>query len=695
MTAPILCTSSRPSVFGIAPSARAHPPEQAEAQRRKRLASPADPDTRRWRLVLMPSPRTPKLPTGEGSSGMQILSFEVIGLHGSDKPRQLELHHDLNILTGYNGSGKTTLLKLMWYLLSGNVRQALIELEFKRATLKTDLYILEVSRVSENTCKGVLNIGGDEQYFEDVYDSSDDLIVDARDEIGDFTSATGTSLFFPTFRRIEGGFTVNQKGGNAPGGGLLFNAARSKNDLQDAVLSVSRRLSNGGHTFVTSISTVDIVELILKKYTDLSERAGDIQRRTTQDVVERIKRFRRGSDEALSPSNDDAEELLDNVQSLIESVDDERARIMAPLEAIQSLGAKVFRHSGVAVGTRLSFGNAANAINSDALSAGEKQMLSFICYNALTENSVIFIDEPELSLHVDWQRLLFPTLLGQDKSNQFIIATHSPFIYSKYPDKEILLSNDRGDIEGDLSVKAEISVDEAVSVITRSSLPTVITEGDDDYVVYRKIEDNASDLGISLFPVGGKSKAITVWQSIPDDRRESVMLLLDRDCWIFTGVPREFSIPQIILTEGYSVENDLYRDGDWEALLSGSERRVFDQELEVVARWFSHRLAARENDPSLEIAWHAAHVLAACANESLGEGDPFGVLDDYQRLLRGKTLLDVLIRQLSRRGRAVKHNRRSLMEAAAVRRASNFTRIENAIRKFFDNDNSSSVVAVA
>jgi predicted ATP-binding protein involved in virulence len=50
-------------------------------------------------------------------------------------------------------------------------------------------------------------------------------------------------------------------------------------------------------------------------------------------------------------------------------------------------------------------------------------------------------------LHVDWQRQLFPTLLSQGISNQFIIATHSPFIYSKYPDKEILLGYDRGDSE--------------------------------------------------------------------------------------------------------------------------------------------------------------------------------------------------------------------------------------------------------
>lgn len=96
----------------------------------------------------------------------------------------------------------------------------------------------------------------------------------------------------------------------------------------------------------------------------------------------------------------------------------------------------------------LNFGDAANAINSDLLSAGEKQMFSFIAYNTFYQDTIFIIDEPELSLHIDWQRTLFPTLLKQGTSNQFIVATHSPFIYSKYPDKELQLISDRGDCEG-------------------------------------------------------------------------------------------------------------------------------------------------------------------------------------------------------------------------------------------------------
>ena len=122
-----------------------------------------------------------------------------------------------------------------------------------------------------------------------------------------------------------------------------------------------------------------------------------------------------------------------------------REEILAPFDEVRKVIEGLFRNIGINIGTRLSFGNAAGAVNSDALSAGEKQMLSFICYNAFYKDAIVFIDEPELSLHVDWQRMLFPILMRQQSTNQFIISTHSPFIYSKFPQNEISLDIDRGD----------------------------------------------------------------------------------------------------------------------------------------------------------------------------------------------------------------------------------------------------------
>ena len=105
---------------------------------------------------------------------------------------------------------------------------------------------------------------------------------------------------------------------------------------------------------------------------------------------------------------------------------------------------RILKHRGIKVTEAITFGEAAESITSDKLSAGEKQMLSFLCYNAFNADSCIFIDEPEISLHVDWQRTLFPTLLNNPHQISSSWPRIPPFIYSKYADKELMLNPDRG-----------------------------------------------------------------------------------------------------------------------------------------------------------------------------------------------------------------------------------------------------------
>ncbi|MEU0482335.1 ATP-binding protein [Streptosporangium sp. NPDC006013] len=65
----------------------------------------------------------------------------------------------------------------------------------------------------------------------------------------------------------------------------------------------------------------------------------------------------------------------------------------------------------------------------DKLSSGEKHLFTLMCnlVSARQRNSVFFVDEPELSLNVKWQRELIPALLACTKGSsvQVILATHS------------------------------------------------------------------------------------------------------------------------------------------------------------------------------------------------------------------------------------------------------------------------------
>ena len=64
------------------------------------------------------------------------------------------------------------------------------------------------------------------------------------------------------------------------------------------------------------------------------------------------------------------------------------------------------------------------------LSSGERQILSML-YAATYQSDrgrVVLIDEPELSLHIDWQRKLLDRMAQQLGQRQIIVCTHSPEI---------------------------------------------------------------------------------------------------------------------------------------------------------------------------------------------------------------------------------------------------------------------------
>ena len=67
----------------------------------------------------------------------------------------------------------------------------------------------------------------------------------------------------------------------------------------------------------------------------------------------------------------------------------------------------------------------------NALSSGEKQVISTFSqlYLELEQKYVVLIDEPELSLSMEWQRKFLPDILAADSCSQLIAITHSPFVF--------------------------------------------------------------------------------------------------------------------------------------------------------------------------------------------------------------------------------------------------------------------------
>ena len=64
------------------------------------------------------------------------------------------------------------------------------------------------------------------------------------------------------------------------------------------------------------------------------------------------------------------------------------------------------------------------------LSSGEKQMLAILLTVLVEDNRpyVLFMDEPEVSLHVEWQQRLIDLIRELNPNAQIILTTHSPAV---------------------------------------------------------------------------------------------------------------------------------------------------------------------------------------------------------------------------------------------------------------------------
>jgi predicted ATPase len=94
-------------------------------------------------------------------------------------------------------------------------------------------------------------------------------------------------------------------------------------------------------------------------------------------------------------------------------------------ELFTETGKKVNRETN-----EISFLSDDNLIWAYQLSSGEKQILIILLRVLIQDNkqTILFMDEPEISLHIDWQQKLIGYVRELNPNVQLIIATHSPAI---------------------------------------------------------------------------------------------------------------------------------------------------------------------------------------------------------------------------------------------------------------------------
>lgn len=197
-----------------------------------------------------------------------------------------------------------------------------------------------------------------------------------------------------------------------------------------------------------------------------------------------------------------------------------------------------------------SFGNVKHSSNG----SGDGFINIFNIIDALydsREDNVIFIDEPEVSLHPDLQRRLFKLLIEYSKDKQIIISTHSPYFvdWEMFSNKAKVMRvkkvNDEEIKIYTLSNKSKESIKRflndfnnphSLSLLSNEVFflndNIILTEGQDDVQCYKKLfsEYNFSSI-FSFFGwgVGGASKVQPILSILKDLGYEKIFTILDND----------------------------------------------------------------------------------------------------------------------------------------------------------------------
>jgi len=390
-----------------------------------------------------------------------IERFSIEGLAGRKDTFSRDLNRDINIFFGLNGSGKTSLLKILHSALSGDTivlnnvpfKTAEVQMysnDFKKSfTLSIEQIQIENSSEMELYSKrSIRYIESPDRYIEspeyiqliEKYPSK--LAWKYQPKLPKTAHGSWAHKYLPTSRVYE----------NAP---KLFSSSGDRTLTEEALdVYFARAIETLWTDYFSNIlSTVrkaqeDGLASILKDIMsppNINENDKKIENISV--AYKRVSAFleRQGSKKIIGTLHNFEERFQSNPQfkNIVSDINEVEKKIetaTAPKEKLQELIKKLysgnkainFEDKGITVRT-LDNKN----IGLQFLSSGEKQVLRIFIETLRAESNSIFVDEPELSLHIDWQKQLIADMQLLNPNTQIIFATHSPEIMAEVDDNRI------------------------------------------------------------------------------------------------------------------------------------------------------------------------------------------------------------------------------------------------------------------
>ena len=161
---------------------------------------------------------------------------------------------------------------------------------------------------------------------------------------------------------------------------------------------------------------------------DLLNKVGDIAVATELDwQIYQLQR--RYLDYQVNIGN----RIIEVLESCDSQAAQKAAEISRPKKVFQDMVDRLFAETGKALvrdSNEIRFTQTGETLTPYQLSSGEKQMLAILLTVLVEDNQhyVLFMDEPEVSLHVEWQQKLIDLIVELNPNVQIVLTTHSPAV---------------------------------------------------------------------------------------------------------------------------------------------------------------------------------------------------------------------------------------------------------------------------
>jgi predicted ATPase len=378
-----------------------------------------------------------------------VHSIQVEALAGRTDSIKLVFNRDVNILWGVNGCGKTSLLKILHAALQDDAAQ-LVRVPFTSATV-------EIRDTNEKayvrTITKRANIQG--TLAESESDTPEELF-----DVSELAHQSQLLRWSTKPKTARSGTAFAHR---------YLPISRVSTDRRGAYRGVYQERPEVLDEAVLDKVFARDLQLLWRDYSAReSMRINEIQRRGIAAILQTVIEHPSGSPVEVQIDPEEARRAvqtfltsqsvkiqaniyenfaasykdnltLQQVTAQIVEIQDSIKSAEEPRQRIEKLAQDIFSgNKSISFASRsISVYSGTKEIPIESLSSGEKQMVRILIECLAASGNSIIIDEPELSMHVDWQNKLIASMQLVNDAAQIITATHSPEVMANLPDQKI------------------------------------------------------------------------------------------------------------------------------------------------------------------------------------------------------------------------------------------------------------------